>query len=60
MSAEHVALGSDWDGAVRVPSMPRMVQLTDALLDAGLDEDEIAKVMGGNAIRVLRECLPAA
>ena len=37
-----------------------MVQLTDALLEAGLDDDEIAKVMGGNAFRVLADTLPAA
>ena len=37
-----------------------MVQLTDALLDAGLDDDQIAKVMGGNAFRLLADTLPAA
>jgi membrane dipeptidase len=58
---EHVGLGSDFDGAVPVPfDSTGLVQVTDALLDAGLDDDQIAKVMGGNAIRVFAETLPAA
>ena len=33
---EHVALGSDWDGAVPVPfDAANVVRLTDALLDVG-------------------------
>ena len=56
---EHVGLGSDLDGAVPVPfDATGLVQLTDALLEAGLDDDEIAKVMGGNARRVLADNLP--
>jgi microsomal dipeptidase-like Zn-dependent dipeptidase len=59
--AEHVALGSDFDGAVQVPfDASGMVRLTDALLDAGLDDDQIAKVMGANAFRLLADTLPAA
>jgi microsomal dipeptidase-like Zn-dependent dipeptidase len=58
---EHVALGSDFDGAVQVPfDASGMVRLTDALLEAGLDDDQIAKVMGGNAFRLLAETLPAS
>lgn len=52
---DHVALGSDFDGAVATPfhagGLPR---LTEALLDAGFVEDELRKIMGGNALRVLR------
>lgn len=58
---DHVGLGSDFDGAVSVPfDTTGLVQITDALLDAGFTDDEIAKVMGGNAIRLLTEHLPAA
>ena len=58
---EHVALGSDFDGGVQTPfDVTGMVQVTDALLLAGFKDDEIAKVMGGNAIRVLGDALPAA
>jgi microsomal dipeptidase-like Zn-dependent dipeptidase len=34
------------------------VQLTDALIDAGLNDDEVAKVMGGNVRRILADVLP--
>lgn len=57
--ADHVALGSDFDGAVTTPfdaaGLPR---LTDALLAAGLGEDDVARVMGDNVQRLLRESLP--
>jgi membrane dipeptidase len=54
----HVALGSDWDGTVRVPfDAASLPALTQALLDLGLDEPTIAAVMGGNARRVLLETL---
>jgi membrane dipeptidase len=56
---EHVALGSDWDGAVRVPfDAAGVVRLTDALLDAGLDDASIRAVMGENVLRVLAQALP--
>ena len=56
---EHVALGSDWDGAVPVPfDAANTVQLTDALLDVGLDEAAIRAVMGENVLRVLAAALP--
>jgi microsomal dipeptidase-like Zn-dependent dipeptidase len=56
---DHVGLGSDFDGGVAVPfDASGMALLTEALLDEGLDETSIAKVMGGNAIRMLRAALP--
>jgi membrane dipeptidase len=52
---EHVALGSDYDGATTVRfDTSQLVQVTQALLDAGFTHDEIRSVMGGNAMRVLR------
>lgn len=58
--ADHVGLGSDFDGGVAVPfDASGMALVTDALLAEGLDEDVVGKVMGGNAIRVLRAALPA-
>ena len=56
---EHVGLGSDFDGAVAVPiDATGLIQITDALLGLGLAEDAVARVMGGNALRVLDEALP--
>jgi membrane dipeptidase len=55
---EHVALGSDYDGATTVRfDTSQLVQVTQALMDAGFSEEEIRAVMGGNAIRVLRDGL---
>jgi microsomal dipeptidase-like Zn-dependent dipeptidase len=59
--ADHVGLGSDFDGGVAVPfDASGMALVTDALLAQGLDEETIGKVLGGNAIRVLRATLPPA
>ncbi|WP_295046123.1 membrane dipeptidase [uncultured Paracoccus sp.] len=56
---DHVSLGSDYDGSVGVPfDAAHLSALTQALLDQGLTEAQIAKVMGGNMIRVLSETLP--
>jgi microsomal dipeptidase-like Zn-dependent dipeptidase len=57
---DHVALGSDYDGATQVAfDTSELAVLTDELLKAGLPEETIAKVMGGNLIRFLRANLPA-
>ena len=56
---DHVALGSDWDGAVTtVFDSAHVSALTEGLMRAGLSEEDIAKIMGGNALRVLRAALP--
>jgi len=61
VGSDHVALGSDWDGAVSVPfDAANVVRLTDALLDAGLDGAAIRAVMGENVLRVLATALPPA
>lgn len=52
---QHVALGSDYDGATTVRfDTSKLVQVTQALIDAGFSDDEIRAAMGGNAIRVLK------
>lgn len=56
---DHVALGSDWDGAVPTPfDAAGLADLTAALLAAGLDEAAIEAVMGGSAIQLLERTLP--
>jgi len=55
----HVALGSDFDGAVRTPfDVSRLPVLTAALLDEGLTRAQIRAVMGENEKRFLLEMLP--
>ncbi|MCM2561400.1 dipeptidase [Lutimaribacter sp. EGI FJ00015] len=52
---DHVSLGSDFDGSVETAfDTSELPALTHALLAQGLSEAQIAKVMGGNMIRVLR------
>ena len=52
---QHVALGSDYDGATTVRfDTSKLAQVTQALIDAGFNDAEIRAAMGGNAIRVLR------
>jgi microsomal dipeptidase-like Zn-dependent dipeptidase len=56
---EHVGLGSDFDGAVTVPfDTAGLPHLTDALLGAGVPTPLVARAMGGNVVRLLRESLP--
>lgn len=57
---DHVSLGSDYDGSVDAPfDAAHLDALTQALLDAGLSETVIAKVMGGNMMRYLADILPS-
>ncbi len=59
VGADHVGLGSDFDGAVPVPfDASGMGLVTGALLRQGLDETQVAAVMGGSAVRFLRDALP--
>ena len=55
----HVALGSDFDGAVTEPfDTTGLVKITEAMMNAGYSDQEIRMVMGENAIRFFRENLP--
>jgi membrane dipeptidase len=59
MGVDHVALGSDYDGAIEAPfDATGLVQITDALLREGFNEGEIRKIMGENALRALQSYLP--
>ncbi len=56
---DHVSLGSDFDGAVATSfDVSELAALTQALIDRGLSEPVIAKVMGGNMVRFLQTALP--
>ncbi|MEA3064492.1 MAG: rane dipeptidase [Sphingomonadales bacterium] len=51
---DHVALGSDFDGAVTTGfDAAGLINVTQALIDRGFTDEEIAKVMGGNTLRLL-------
>lgn len=59
VGAEHVALGSDFDGAVTTPfDTTGLAQITDAMLEAGYSEQEIRMIMGENVVGFLRGNLP--
>jgi len=57
---EHVGIGSDFDGIGATPvgleDVSRYPALTAELLRRGWSEANVLKVLGQNALRVLREC----
>jgi membrane dipeptidase len=59
VGAEHVALGSDFDGALTEPfDSSGIVLITQALLQQGMAEHDIRLIMGENVVRVLSQTLP--
>jgi microsomal dipeptidase-like Zn-dependent dipeptidase len=59
VGAEHVGLGSDFDGAVTEPfDSSGLALITEALLQQGMSEHDIRLVMGENVARVLGQVLP--
>lgn len=55
VGVQHVALGSDFDGGVVTPvDSSGWVEVTHVLLSRGYSASDVALMMGGNAIRVLR------
>lgn len=57
---DHVGLGSDYDGVSQVPvDLPDVSSypvITQELLDRHYSERDIKKILGGNALRALRDC----
>ncbi len=63
MGVDHVGLGADWDGGggvVGLEDVSLMPRITARLLREGFSEEDIAKIMGGNLLRVLRAAQAAA
>ncbi len=56
---DHVGLGTDFDGAVTAGyDVSRIALITQALIDEGFSDEDIAKAMGGNVLRVMGQVLP--
>ena len=59
---DHVGLGGDYDGVSTLPAglgdVSGYPRITQGLLDRGLSRADVAKVMGGNTLRVLRAVSP--
>lgn len=56
---DHVAIGSDFDGIESAPiglgDVSSFPNLTKALLDRGYSKEDVAKIMGLNFLRILKE-----
>lgn len=55
---DHVGIGADWDGGGGVDGMKDVTDLpkvTAALLEAGYSQEDVAKIWGGNMLRLVRE-----
>ena len=58
MGADHVGLGADWDGGggvIGMDDVTALPRISARLRREGFSEADIAKVMGGNLMRVLRQ-----
>lgn len=57
VGAEHVAIGSDYEGDIRPPrglsSLGDVQHLAQALLHAAIAPSDVRAIMGGNALRLL-------
>jgi len=56
VGADHVGLGSDFDGAnmpFGMDDASHLPQITDALLAKGYSDSDIQKILGGNTLRVM-------
>jgi len=56
--ADHVGLGSDFDGAVMpfgMDGVSHVPQITDELVKRGYSDTDIQKILGGNTLRVMEQ-----
>jgi membrane dipeptidase len=59
VGAEHVALGSDFDGTINPGfDTAELVAITHELLELGIDDNSIRLVMGENMLNFLQKNLP--
>ncbi len=58
VGADHVGLGSDFDGASMPEGMEdasKLPKITEALMRKGYSDDDIRKILGGNLLRVMAQ-----
>src|SRR5271163_2555379 len=58
VGADHVGLGSDFDGATMPEGMEdasKLPKITEALLRKGYSAEDIRKILGGNTLRVMEQ-----
>src|SRR5467141_910433 len=58
VGAEHVGLGSDFDGAnmpFGMEDATKLPQITEALLRKGYSEEDVRKILGENTLRLMTE-----
>jgi membrane dipeptidase len=58
VGADHVGLGSDFDGASMPEGMEdasKLPKITEALMRKGYSDDDIRKILGGNLLRVMEQ-----
>ena len=63
MGVDHVGLGADWDGGggvIGMDDVAALPRITARLRREGFSDSDIAKIMGGNLLRVLRQAQAAA
>ncbi|HEB89789.1 MAG TPA: peptidase M19 [Deltaproteobacteria bacterium] len=61
VGADHAALGSDYDGGTVVGfDTTGLPALTQALVDEGLRDSQIRKILGENVLRIFSRTLPPA
>ena len=56
--ADHVGLGSDFDGATMPEGMDdctHLPRITEALMRKGYSDSDIRKILGGNLLRVMEQ-----
>jgi membrane dipeptidase len=58
VGADHVGLGSDFDGATMPEGLEdasKLPKITEALLRKGYSDDDIRKILGGNTLRIMEQ-----
>jgi membrane dipeptidase len=58
VGADHVGLGSDFDGADMPEGLEdcsKLPKITEALLRKGYSDEDVRKILGGNTLRILEQ-----